>query len=294
MYPAFDFTMYPQSNTYYGGSERKLGILVDGAEFMLKFRKEDPFGTKRNNHLSEFLGSHIFEELGFLVQETHLGWYKGEEVVACRNFVRDDETFVPFDDVGESSLEQDKDTYQYEYDDIMRMLRDNQKLTQVNQTIELFWDMYVVDALLGNFDRHGANWGFIKHNGSYRAAPIFDNGSCLYPSLTDEDEMRSIVSSREETEKRIFTFPTSQIRYNGQKSSYTQVIRSLAFQECNAAVARIYERCDMARIEHLVDNTPMSSDAWKTFMMHMLKERYRVIVQEPYEMLSTSADRRRS
>lgn len=33
--------------------------------------------------------------------------------------------------------------------------------------------------------------------------------------------MRSIVSSREETEKRIFTFPTSQIRYNGQKLLHT-------------------------------------------------------------------------
>ena len=34
-----------------------------------------------------------------------------------------------------------------------------------------------MDALLGNFDRHGANWGFIKEDNKYTIAPIFDNGS---------------------------------------------------------------------------------------------------------------------
>ena len=40
-----------------------------------------------------------------------------------------------------------------------------------------------MDALLGNFDRHGANWGFIKEDNKYTIAPIFDNGSCLFPNL---------------------------------------------------------------------------------------------------------------
>lgn len=34
-----------------------------------------------------------------------------------------------FNDVGESSLDQDKETYQYDYDDIVLMLEENAKLT---------------------------------------------------------------------------------------------------------------------------------------------------------------------
>ena len=39
-----------------------------------------------------------------------------------------------------------------------------------------FWDMFVVDALLGNFDRHNGNWGFLvdERTGQSELAPVFD------------------------------------------------------------------------------------------------------------------------
>lgn len=108
------------------------------------------------------------------------------------------------------------DFYQYDYEDIMQMLHDNSKLTNVKETISMFWRIYIMDALLGNFDRHGANWGFIKENNRYSLAPVFDNGSCLFPNLVDEVEMQQIMESEEETDKRIYKFPTSQVRLNGK------------------------------------------------------------------------------
>ena len=92
--------------------------------------------------------------------------------------------------MGESTLAQDKETYQYDYEDIMQMLRENSKLTNVEETIVIFWQIYVVDALLGNFDRHGSNWGFIKKDNTYSIAPVFDNGSCFRSVM-----MREIVTS---------------------------------------------------------------------------------------------------
>ena len=53
-----------------------------------------------------------------------------------------------------------------------------------------------MDVVLGNFDRHGANWGFIKEDNKYTIAPIFDNGSCLFPNLVDEEEMREIMNQK--------------------------------------------------------------------------------------------------
>lgn len=279
-----DFSKYKRSNRYYGGSERKLGILIGESEYMLKFQKVTPFGV-RYNHISEYLGSRIFELLGFPVQEVYLGTYEGEPVVACKNFIGPGEQFVPFNDVGESTLDQDKEIYQYSYEDIMQMLSDNTKLTDVKETISLFWDMFIVDALLGNFDRHGSNWGFIKKDNKYRLAPIFDNGSCLFPSMTEEDIMLKILESPEETEKRVYEFPTSQIKLHGKKSSYHEVIHSLAFPECNAALVRINEHLDLGQIMELLDKTEGISEIHREFYRHMILERYNKIIKASYDKL---------
>lgn len=279
-----DFSRYKPSNLYYGGSERKQGIVINGREYMLKFQKKTAFGL-RYNHISEHIGSRIFAMLGFETQETYLGSYRGEAVVACRNFIGENEQFVPFNEIGESTLEQDKEQYQYTYEDIMQMLRDNSKLTNVNATVELFWEMFVVDAFLGNFDRHGSNWGFLKQNNQYRLAPVFDNGSCLFPNMTDEEEMRSIMGSAQETEKRVYTFPTSQIKLKGRKSSYYEVIHSLAFPECNKALKRIYVKIDMRDIYAFIDEIEGITEVHRAFYKHMLNARYEKIIKESYRLL---------
>ena len=279
-----DFSNYELGSINYGGSERKLSILVPNeaghkCDYMLKFQKNTPFG-KINNHLSEFIGSHIFEILGFKAQKTFLGTYNGENVVACKSFLDSEEQFVPFNDVGESTLDNDKERYQYEYSDIMQMLRDNSKLTKVDETISEFWQIFIVDALLGNFDRHGANWGFVKRCGSYSLAPVFDNGSCLFPRMTDEEEMRLIIGSNEETNKRVFEFPTSQVKLHGRKSSYYEVISSLEFEQCNQALLAMMERIDMNEILGFVDSIDCISNTHKDFYKHMLVSRYRLILQD--------------
>lgn len=279
-----DFSRCKLSRKYYGGSEKKLGIILDGAEYMLKFQKETAFGL-RNNHFSEYIGSHIFAELGFSAQETYLGTYKKQQVVACRDFNVQGAQFVPFNDVGESTLDQDKEKYQYEYQDIMQMLRDNSKLTNVEETVTKFWRTFIVDALLGNFDRHGGNWGFIKKDNQYTLAPVFDNGSCLFPNLTDEKEMLQIINSEEETDKRVFTFPTSQIRLHGRKSSYYEVIHSMGFPECRSALAYVYEQTDLEKIEGIIDETPMLSEVQQLFYKHMLRARYMKIIKSSYQQL---------
>jgi hypothetical protein len=64
-----DFSNYQLSDRYYGGSEKKVGILINGSPYMLKFQKKTAFG-KRNNHISEYIGSHVFALMGIPSQET--------------------------------------------------------------------------------------------------------------------------------------------------------------------------------------------------------------------------------
>lgn len=284
MIEAIDFSEYELNGKYYGGSERKEGISVDGENYMIKFQKHTAFG-KRNNHVSEFIGSHIFEICGFETHKTYLGYRHGEEVVACKDFNVQGKQFVPFNDVGESTLDQDKETYQYDYEDIMEMLRDNLKLTNVQETISMFWRIYIMDALLGNFDRHGANWGFLKEDNKYTIAPIFDNGSCLFPNLVDEAEMEEIMKSEVETDKRIYKFPTSQIKLNGIKSSYFEVINSLQFEECNEALRYVVAKLDMNKAEKLINETPLISETQRLFYKHILTARYDKILLSSFEKL---------
>ena len=278
-----DFSKYELSNIYYGGSEKKIGILIDGEPYMLKFQKKTPFGS-RMNHICEYLGSHIFEILGMDVHKTYLGVYKGNEVVACKDFVKNGYQFVPFNDVGESSIDVDIEKYQYSYEDIIELLEKNKKITNTKETILSFFDIFIVDALIGNFDRHGANWGFLKKDNKYHLAPVFDNGSCLFPQMIDENEIEYILNSEEEINKKVYTFPTSQIKLNNQKSSYFEVISSLKYEECNKALIRIYNKINLEKIIAMINTTPIS-DYYKKFYIKMLTERYNKIIKFSYEKL---------
>lgn len=75
----FDFKKYPLSHISYGGSVRKIGILIDNQPYMLKFQKRTSYGL-RFNTISEYIGSHVFRLLGMNGQDTILGTY-GDEIV---------------------------------------------------------------------------------------------------------------------------------------------------------------------------------------------------------------------
>lgn len=280
----FDFSSFPLSNKEYGGSEKKIGILIENEPYMVKFQKNTPFGM-RYNHVSEYIGSRIFKLLGFDCQDTYLGTYNNKNVVACKDFVTDGYQFVPFNDVGESTIDEDKEKYQYSYEDIIILLSKNKKITNVEETISLFFDVYIVDALIGNFDRHGANWGFLKKNNKYQLAPIFDNGSCLYPSLINEDEIKYIMNNEDEINNRIYKFPTSQIKVNNKKSSYFDVISSLKFKEVNESLKRIFPKIDLNKINLMINNIESISKLRKDFYILMINKRYEKILKFSYSKL---------
>lgn len=280
----FDFTNCKLSKKFYGGSEKKIGIVFGDSLFMLKFQKKTPFGI-RNNTISEYLGSHIYQMLGFTCHDTFLGIYKGENVVACKDFMTNGYQFVPFNDVGESTIEEDKEEYQYTYDDIIELLQASKKLTNVEKTVSSFFEMYIVDALIGNFDRHGANWGFLKKDNQYSLAPAFDNGSCLFLNLNDEDEMLKIINDEEQIDLRVYKFPTSQIKLNNNKSSYFEVISSLQFEEINKALIKIYPMINLEKIFDLIDDIDVISDIHKKFYKTMIKNRYEKIIKYSYMKL---------
>lgn len=280
-----DYSMYPiDSNIFFSGAEEKVQITIGGKRYIMKYQRNSEIGLTFS-YVSEYLGSHVFELLGIPVQDTFLGTYNGRNVVLLKHFCLEGEILVHFNDVGESSLEEDKELFQYSYEDIQRMLIENKKSTNVQETIDRFWDMFIIDAFNGNFDRHGGNWGFIKKNNIYRIAPVYDNGSCMYPKLNTDEKISEVLSSEEEINDRIYRFPTSHIKIDGRKSSYYEVINSLKFEECNKALLRIFPRINFQELDDLIDSIECITVIRKKFYKRMYKERYEKILKPAYKKL---------
>lgn len=157
---------------------------------------------------------------------------------------------------------------------------DSKKLT------EWFWDMFIVDALIGNWDRHNGNWGFLYNTvtDEISLAPVYDCGSCLFPQA-NEEIMQKTLDDPAEREIRIFERPLSGIKINGQKIQYFKFISSLKNRDCNKALKRIFPRIDMEKIDNIVNETPFISDLQKEFYKTMLRERKERILDFSFQKL---------
>lgn len=274
-----DFSNCPESGIVYAGSEKKAGILYKNEAYMLKFRKMI-HGQPSYSHVSEYLASHIMKTLGLDVHDTVLGIYKGEEVVAVKDFtVQAGETLVEFASTGDYSFDTERDRHTlYSYEEIVYLLEQHRKIIKTEILIQRFWEMFIADALTANFDRHGYNWGFLKGRFSYRLAPVYDNGSSLFPRLQDKD-LDMILGSKEEMDKRTFQFPTSQILLNGKKSSYYDVINSGKFKECRKAREKIIDKIDFQKIDQCIEKTVFVSEKRKEFYREIIRYRCQHILQ---------------
>ena len=276
-----DFTNLPIRNkTYAGANGSKISVIYNNELYMLKFPALSTINKEisyANGCISEYIGCHIFDSVGIPVQDTLLGTYtingKKKVVVACKDFTVGGFVLQDFASLKNTIIDSAHNGYGTELSDIEKTLQeqtaiDPQKLT------EWFWDMFIVDALIGNWDRHNGNWGFLYNalTDEITLAPVYDCGSCLYPQA-DEKIMRNTLQSAAEREVRVFERPLSGIKINGQKIQYFKFISSLENKECNRALKRIVPRIDLSKIYRIIDETPFITDLQREFYKTMLRER---------------------
>lgn len=180
-----------------------LRSLYNGTVYMLKFPPSAAGKSTElsytNGCISEHFASSVFNMIGITAQETMLGTYtirdKLKLVCACRDFTAGGLRFFDFCSIKNTVLDSDSSGTGTELTDVMDAI-DKQQYISPSVLREHFWDVFIVDALLGNFDRHNGNWGFLYDDASESAsiAPVFDCGSCLLPQA-DESTMRRVLSS---------------------------------------------------------------------------------------------------
>ena len=288
-----DFTNLPVRNkTYAGANGSKISIVYNDELYMLKFPSVPNINKNMsyaNGCISEYLGCHIFESIGIPVQQTLLGTSErnGKEkiVVACKDFTANGLVLQDFASLKNTIIDSANNGYGTELSDIIQTLEEQTAMDPVVLT-EWFWDMFIVDALIGNWDRHNGNWGFLYNivTDEISLAPIYDCGSCLFPQA-DEEIMRRTLDDPAEREVRIFERPLSGIKINGQKIQYFKFISSLENKDCNAALKRIIPRIDMNKIYQIIEDTPFISNLQKDFYKTMLNERKERILDYSYQML---------
>ncbi len=215
-----DFNECKENHKAYGGmAGSKLGIIYQGDDWILKFPKSTK-GMRETgisyttSPLSEYIGSHIYQILGYSVHETKLGIKDEKLVVACKDFTNPNVQLQEFREVKnyynkelemllEDTVTDSNSVGSTSLHAVKAHLRYNTLLNMVEGMEERFWDCVVVDGFINNNDRNSGNWGILRYSdGSVTLAPIYDNGPSFSTKMSDEkikellqDEKRFISSA---------------------------------------------------------------------------------------------------
>jgi hypothetical protein len=219
MIEIIDFTncnLSSRNLEYAGRAGEKRGIIYNNELWFLKFPK-NTIGMNRvtglsyvTSPLSEYIGSHIYEILGYDVHKTILGicndGKRNKVVCACKDFINDDknELLIPYtalrNDTNPLIMDRNDDSFASasNINEIEFQLKHNTVLSKIKNAKDRFWDVVLIDMLINNNDRNEDNWGIIKYKkeDSYKLSPIYDCGNSFYGKTSDE-RIADIMSSEE-------------------------------------------------------------------------------------------------
>lgn len=198
-------------NGMYGGQAgSKEGILFHDTYWIVKYPKSTKSMEIDDQSytiapLSEYIGSHIYQILGYDVHETILGYRNQKIVVACKDFCKhpgDLREVRTLKNVYNKELEQILDrelhitgsTHSVDLKELLIHLENNPILSKIPGIKERFWECALIDAFIKNNDRNNGNWGLLFENKEYRLAPIYDNGAAFSNKLSENRIQRMMQS----------------------------------------------------------------------------------------------------
>lgn len=284
-----EFTNCPKiiGRAYNGANGKKIAVEYNGQPYMIKF---PPSGADRptelsytNSCISEHIASSVFNLIGISAQQTMLGTYRVSNmekiVCACLDFTADGSRFFDFCSIKNTIIDSDSNGSGTELYDVLDTI-EKQQYIEPSKLLEHFWNMFIVDALLGNFDRHNGNWGFLYNDSikSASIAPVYDCGSCLLPQA-DEKIMNAVLTNENELNARVYQFPTSALKINNRKINYYDFISSSQNADCIAALERIVPKINIEKICNLIETTPYITELQKEFYKKYIVARYEKILR---------------
>lgn len=163
------------------GMLKKAWIIEENVRYLIK-------GGYKNETLQPFnevLASEICRRLGFNHVEYTIDVYKDMIVSKCPCFITKDTEFITCSQIRNGMK---KNNGISDYEEYIKKLEDN-GISNAREELE---NMYILDFLIMNEDRHLNNFGIIRDVNTLKwvsVAPIFDNGQSLNIEYYDNDEL---------------------------------------------------------------------------------------------------------
>lgn len=185
-----------------------------------------------------------------------------------------------------------------EHTDAVAYINKNEKEISEFHTIEnikkcldkldqkLFFDfikIMVFDALVGEQDRHGENWGIISSNGKYKISPLYDNSCNLLREFYDEKMAEKYYSGQKDFDNYIRKSRTLIFNENGKKYKHFELIEKLytVFPETVEKEIINLKKLEDETINNIVKKVPINviSDKQKQYIIKYLKERRDILLE---------------
>jgi hypothetical protein len=292
--------------TYYGGDAgAKDAIVFDNAVWMIKYPKRTrdlrtPQISYTTSPLSEYLGSKIFESLKVPTHETILGTRKNRIVVACKDFTKEilpgspsrsiiTKRLIPFHDLKNDFMSSDLDSFsgtgsETLLSEVLATLQGQEDLRSLEGSTSRFWDMFVIDAFIGNNDRNNGNWGILIDNeGLVSLAPVYDNGNSFFNkrSLVQmEKRLSDINLIREDAfETTVCAYKYTGLDNEGHSINPFTFIEKGENNDCSLATLRFINNVDISAIENIIDSVPESLGSLAV-MPPVQKEFYKQLLRQ--------------
>lgn len=294
-----DFTNCKSDNEYFNGDAgSKKGIIYNNEKWILKFGKSTSSMEKvnisyTNSPICEYIGSKIYESVGVPVHKCILGSYEGINrngetkkylVVACKNFKTDiNDRFYSFLEIVNNFNPDYEENQNLDLDYTIDRIKNN-GLVPSDEFIERFWNMFIIDALINNNDRHYGNFGLIENKGKYSLAPVYDNGSSFYNKI-DKEKASDILNNKEKFMSSAYLSRVSMFEENGKKINPYKLIESMKYKDCNRILLKIFPLLNLEKIYNIIDEVPAYFNNNEVFS-NEVKLFYKETIKYGYEVLS--------
>ena len=296
MIKILDFSKVQGNNLPYGGNAGlKKGFTWNGENWFLKFPKStkgfrDMEISYTTSPLSEFIGSQIYEILEIPVHSTQLGVYENKVVVACKDFLQPGDRLYEFRElknIYSEELDVFEETTQTsgfntDINAVLKVIETNPVLKSTPGVTERFWDMFVVDAFIGNNDRNNGNWGLIYTlQGERKLSPVYDNGNSFRNKASDRQLLKTMGNEEAIQDSAYKIVHSIYVTENGRLINPFEFIDAGENEDCNKAVERIVSKIDLHKIISMIQEIPekyndidIMSPVKKEYYSLMLRRRY--------------------
>jgi len=248
-----------RNGSYGGAAGSKEGILIDDQYWIVKYPQSTrsmrgDLTSYTSSPLSEYIGSHIYQILGYPVHDTMLGLRNGKIVIACKDFctcsgeLREIRTLKntynkTLEDLLEREMVSTGDGHAVDLKEILLHMDYNPILRNIPGLKERFWNMVIIDGLINNNDRNNGNWGLLYRNGAFQIAPIYDNGASFSNKASDNTLAARLADPQKMEASALNTI--SAYSKGGRNYTFKTLLKeSLAVSECRKAV-----KCNTALLQ---------------------------------------------